>query len=217
MKLIKRYKEFTLRLIKPHVYIITGKNRFDIAIHFLRSQEWYECSNSKFRGKSFDLLDYIDWYSKERGNGAFTYPTDFIGFNLTDDIFDKVYKPDFYFNKYDKRMMEIYRDVREHNGEGRFTIMGVLEGDKETIDHELAHAYWYLYPSYRREMRKLIKELPEDIKLNVETALAKSMYSANVFPDETQAYISTGLGDDMEVPDKIIEQFKEVFNKYNNI
>lgn len=216
MKIVKKYKEFILKQIKSNIYILTSKNRFDIAMHFLRLQESYENSNPKFRRKTFDLLEFIEDYAKNYGKGSFSYAVDFAGFNLTDDVFRAVYKADFALNKYDKRMMEVYHEIQKHNGEGKFTIMGILDGDKDTFRHELAHAYWYLKPSYKREMKKLLKELSMSTKNSIESTLAKHMYRSSVFPDETQAYMSTGLIEGMNASDEEQLKFVEVFNKYNN-
>ena len=216
MKIIKKYKEFVLKEINPHIYILISKNRFDLAMHFLRLQETYENANPKFRKKTFDLLEFIEDYAKNHGKDSFSYAIDFAGFNLTDDIFKAVYTLDFNMNRYDKRMMEVYHEIQKHNGESKFTLMGILDNDKDTLKHELAHAYWYLYPSYKRKMQKNLKELNSDVKSNIESVLASYMYRPRTYADEIQAYMSTGLIEGMEASDEEQLKFVEVFNKYNN-
>lgn len=60
-----------------HVQI---KDKYDLAMTFLRAQEWYE--SPKFHHKLFTLEEYMRWYSKAYGKGAFTYPKDWSGFNV---------------------------------------------------------------------------------------------------------------------------------------
>lgn len=94
--------------IIPHVYQLHFDSAYDLAMHFVRMQEYYE--SPKFRKQIFTLVEYMAWYSKEHGKGAFTYPKDWTGFNVPSDVAREVYKsscaiPD--FNQYDERMSRI--------------------------------------------------------------------------------------------------------------
>jgi len=59
-------KEQIAKMI-PHLVEIQKKIQFDdeydLALHFLRAQEFYESPNEKFRGQPFNIWDYIKWHS----------------------------------------------------------------------------------------------------------------------------------------------------------
>lgn len=79
MKLIPMGKKGTRMRGVIHVVI---PDSWDLAMTFLRMQEWYESPNPKFARKHFTLEEYMRWYQKAYGNGAFTYPKDWTGFNV---------------------------------------------------------------------------------------------------------------------------------------
>ena len=47
------------------VYLVQFEESYDLAMTFLRYQEFYECANEDIRGKQFTLLQFMDWYVKE--------------------------------------------------------------------------------------------------------------------------------------------------------
>lgn len=59
---------------------VTVKDSWDLAMTFLRMQEWYE--SPKFHHKHFTLEAYMRWYQKAYGKGTFSYPKDWTGFNV---------------------------------------------------------------------------------------------------------------------------------------
>ena len=66
-----------------NVYQIIVSDSYDRAMLFLRPQEYMECPNPKFRGKSFNIWDYMKWYSIKFNKGkGFTYGIDWDGFNF---------------------------------------------------------------------------------------------------------------------------------------
>ncbi len=58
-KKISIYDEPKLDVIKifPRVYHVTCDSRFDLAMTFLRSQEFYESDNPDVRGKEFSIIE----------------------------------------------------------------------------------------------------------------------------------------------------------------
>ena len=58
------------------------------------------------------------------------------------------------------------------------------------IEHEVAHALYYLSPDYKRKVNALIKNLPKKIYNEAERKLVKMGYGKNVIKDEIQAYFS---------------------------
>lgn len=69
-----------LQKITDKIYHLHFDKQYDLAMHFLRYQEYYECPNDRFYKNSFTLAEFMHWYAKEYG--SFSYPEDWGGFNL---------------------------------------------------------------------------------------------------------------------------------------
>ena len=79
-------KAFKIKEIKPNIFLFEFKHNYDMCMHFLRYQEYYESSSPKYRGKAFEIFDFMRWYSLKYGKGAFTYVDDWDGFNIPSHI-----------------------------------------------------------------------------------------------------------------------------------
>jgi len=66
-----------------------------------------------------------------------------------------------------------------------------------TIQHEIAHALFYINPGYKKEMSLLVIEMERKIFDKIEDLLYNMGYDKSVIVDEIQAYMSTGLNPDM--------------------
>jgi len=222
---------FEIIQIKPNIFLFKFKDYYDMAMHFLRYQEYYESASPQFRGKQFEIFDFMRWYSKKYGKDAFTYPKDWGGFNIPSsvimDVHALVIKD---FNKYDASMFggwdycaQIIKDtspvgtwVGKHP---KFYIIGSVDSGS-TLKHEVAHGFFYTIPEYKKEMTALVKALPLDIRKLVNKTLSKMGYTPKVFIDETQAYMATGLYTESnpKFEDKLKKArkpFIKLFNKYN--
>lgn len=193
-------------------------------MYFLRYQEYYESASPQFRGKSFEILDFMRWYSHKYGKGAFTYPIDWAGFNfpghIIKDVWDKGITDR---NLYDYEMREVYRTCQKQAGD-KFYIIGVVRGNG-ALDHEIAHGLYYLNPEYKKEMQKLVRSLNIDLRKHFCQFLKKIGYTPKVYDDETQANLATTP--DMSqatktFPIKVAKDlgkaqkpFKDIFKKYN--
>lgn len=185
-------------------------------MHFLRFQEYYESASPQFRGKQFEIFDFMKWYSKKYGGGVFTYPMDWGGFNIPCEVILDVFPeiPD--LNKYDKAMWEGYQQCQELAGskEARFYIIGAI-GKGETLKHEIAHGFFYTTPEYKKEMTKLVQALDPELRKQANSVLSKMGYTSKVYVDEIQAYMSTGLLDEFDPKlKKLRKPFIEVYRKY---
>lgn len=200
-------KKETCRLenIYPGLYFLRFKDNYDMCMTFLRYQEKYESPNPKFRNKYFLILDFMEWYAKEKG-GIFSYTKDWSGFNLPDKVFEKNwYKniPD--KNKYDELMFKIYKDITKDVKCNKFYLIAAI--DEGSIEHEIAHGFYYLNSKYKRQMNCLINELPKLFVQDTNKWLKSVGYATKVFKDETQAYLSANWDD------KVSSKFKDVFKK----
>jgi len=186
---------FIIKEVRPRIFLFEFSNHYDMCMHFLRYQEFYESPSPKFRGKSFRILDFMKWYTFKYGNGSFTYPNDWNGFNIPGDTINKVCQlglPD--QNPYDKEMLLAWNKCNSKANGEPFYIIGVVRGNK-ALNHEIAHGLFYLNKEYKKETVRLVKELPTSIRKTINDGLKKLGYTPKVYVDETQAYMSTGLSE----------------------
>lgn len=211
-------KAFKIKEVKPRIFLFEFRNHYDMCMHFLRYQEFYESASPKYRGKSFDIFDFMKWYSLKYGKGAFTYPIDWNGFNIPGNIIKKVW--DLHIDSktiYDYEMLMAWRECNEKANGEPFYIIGVVRGSK-ALKHEIAHGMFFLNSEYKKEMTKLVKSLPSDIRKVINVGLKKLGYTPKVYTDETQAYMSTGLTGAFGDVDQWREErkaFTACFKKYS--
>lgn len=182
-----------------------------MAMHFLRYQEYYECSSPKFQNKSFNLFDFMEWYAQKYGNGSFTYPKDWSGFNIPGKVIEEVIDksiPD--INRYDRVMDIAYGKCKKKNGSSTFYIIGALSKGA-TLNHEIAHGLYYLNHEYKKQMNNLISLLPKDITSDMIEWFKSVGYPKKVWKDEMQAYLSTGLPGKLKHLEEYCKSFVATF------
>jgi len=218
--------KYTLKEIKPNIFHLQFQDRYDLCMYFLRYQEFYESPSPKFRNKSFSILSFMRWYSKKYGKGSFTYPNDWAGFNIPANVIEKVHNltiPD--RNLYDYEMLNVYKHCKKSSKD--FYLIGSIKKDEDVLNHEVAHGFFYTNKTYKSIMTKLTKSIPKDIRQSINSWLSLKGYTAKVFIDETQAYLSTGMVflDDIlfklsksnkKKLQTISSAFIKVFKQYNN-
>ncbi len=215
--------KYKLKQIMPTIFVAEFENRYDLAMTFLRYQEFYESHNPKFKGKQFILLDYMEWYSKENDN-VFTYPNDWSGFNIPSRIIYEVQSNAtgqgsiLDRNKYDELMTDISNDCILENkvtlARRNFYLIGILKGDTNTMKHEIAHGLYSTRSLYSDTMNDLYLKLPSKCRKLLETNFKQMGYHKSVWKDEAQAYLSTStdyLGKSERKP------FVEAFEKFTTI
>jgi len=191
-------------IILPHIYVLTFDTQYELCMSFVRIQEFYESASPKFRGKYFDLEDYMEYWATEFGHGSFDYPARWNGFNLSSKVIEK-WEETFCgkFREWEAKILKEIADLRvfeycESNDEAypeKYYVIGVHKQQSElkqnmVIEHEVAHALYYLSPDYKRKVNALIKNLPKKIYNEAERKLVKMGYGKNVIKDEIQAYFS---------------------------
>lgn len=227
-----------LQKLYPRLYLLKfdPKDRYDMCMTFCRFQEKYESPNPRFRGKDFELVDFMEWYSKER-DGYFSYANDWAGFNMPNTLF-----PNGWFhnikdkNKYDYLMLHAYyaiwHDIKYGNdsffntgvptdfgpnGDNpKYYLIGAT--DDWSISHEMAHGFYYLIPKYKKQMNALTNKLPKKFREKVYSWLEYIGYTPTFFKDEMQAYMSTGFPESADIePGKWCKPFEKVFESiYKN-
>lgn len=195
-------RPFEIKEVKPRIFLFEFTDNYDMCMFFLRYQEFYESPSHKYRGKSFEIFDFMRWYSKKFGKGSFTYPNDWDGFNIPGTIIWKMWNEHFIPDKniYDYEMYQAWKECNSKLNLGvglpinQFYIIGAKKGSS-ALSHEIAHGLFYLYPEYRKEMTKLFRALKPDIQKALKVGLKKLGYTTKVYVDEAQAYMSTGLNE----------------------
>lgn len=171
----------SIELIKPKVYRVKASSREELALTFLRFQEYYE--SPKFKSKIFTLGQFRDWYIKQ--NGSFSYPQDWTGFNIPSwvlepfkqGLFDPLTKQELVFlNKF-------------KNKKGNFYIIGSND-NSETLRHELSHALFFTNTAYRSRVVEILSKFKKQTR-SLELYLKKIGYHRSVIEDEVNAYITT--------------------------
>jgi hypothetical protein len=181
---------YIIKEVKPKVYAVIVPDDYHRAMLFMRVQEYYESPNSNFRGKSFDIWDYIEWYSRGHKD-AFTYAFDWGGFNIPLEIAYRCYDTlkDAY-TPYDELMESIIFKIYEMNGDdanGYIIGAGDLEG--ETFIHEVCHGLYHTNASYKKLADEITEIIPTSMYKNMMENLMNSGYTIEVIDDEIQAYM----------------------------
>ena len=215
--------KFKLGEILPQIYHLSFGSGYDLAMHFIRAQEYYE--SPKYWRKIFTLVDYMEWYAKEKGKGAFTYPADWSGFNVPSSVLLDLYGkpgviPD--FNRYDDFMRVIVeRLIKDCDGKD-FYLIGTSgeghqgDGDEEgVLMHEIAHGLYFVDQDYQNEMRDCLTRMPARERMDAKAALKNMGYHNSTVDDEIHAYASTGLCTALEgiLSEKTCEPFIETFSR----
>lgn len=208
--------KYTITEIRPKIFFVNFKDSYDMCMTFLRYQEFYESPSPKFRNKIFTIFDYMKWYSKKYGNGAFTYPKDWSGFNIPGKIPNQVFEYITDWNNYDNNMRDVFEFCKSKypSSTNDFYIIGAV-GKNGALTHEISHGFFSSNKNYKKEMLKLVSKLPKEIYKNFCAKLSKMGYTSKVFKDEIQAYLSTGLFDELCFAKPYEEDFIKIFNKYN--
>lgn len=187
---------FKLEKIRDRLYSLTFENDYVLAMHFLRYQEYYESHNPKFKGNTFSMMDYMEWYSTHfKKTLEFTYPADWSGFNFPTKLIKEQKEkgmPD--FNRYDA-FMNCVHDMIVAGGDEDSYLIGSRIDCKATMDHEIAHGLYYLEPKYKTAMDTITSLMPSATKELIFDYLRKDGYCEQVLHDELQAYMATGWDD----------------------
>lgn len=213
--------KFKLKQVKPRIFLMEFTDQYDMCMTFLRYQESYESPNPKFRNKQFTLVDFMEWYAKQHG-GVFTYPLDWGGFNIPSSIIANFLGDALDHNKYDEIMEKVYdrclEKVQRKYNTDKFYIIGAKKGQAGILNHEISHGFFYTIPQYKKEMTALVKALKPSFIKSLCSTLKKLGYTHQVYIDECQAYMATGLTTQFKVKLKGEDKpFIELFNKYNKL
>lgn len=207
--------KYKIKFVKPNVFVLVVPDHYERAMLFWRVQEFYESSCPRFRSQKFSFWDYAHWYAK-KNEQCFSYPADFVGFNVPVIVAKRCYELNDLETPYDREMRAIVDSIFI-NGERQYIIGSeALKGD--TFDHEMAHALYYTNKEYKHEMDTITKSLSKSDFSRLKKNLSKLGYYKSVFKDEIQAYMSTELSDricrGVSNNKEIHKSYKKVFGRW---
>lgn len=208
--------KYRIKEIRPEIFAVFVKEKYERAMLFCRVQEFYESPGKSFRNCEFSMWDYFRWYSKK--SGCFSYPKDFSGFNLPLVVAKKCYELNECETPYDITMKRIVDDLFV-NGKRQYLI-GVEKADDSLFEHELAHGLYYTDMGYKVEMDEITGSLSKSVLARLKKNLKEIGYCSGVVKDEIQAYFSTEnepvIGKGVRGKRKMHKQYKAVFKKYGS-
>lgn len=147
----------------------------------IRFQEHYECP--KYRGKIFDLEEYMDWYADKFGN--FTYFTDVAGFNIPSEFLKKFYEGKFNpLTRKEKKILELFQNNKEP-----FYIIATHKKSSthnDDLTHEVSHGLYHLNKEYKKEVKRILKNVNLD---SIYEWLKERGYNKFSFLDEAHAIL----------------------------
>ena len=180
-----------------NLFLVTSSAQEDLAKLFIRPNSYLD--SKKFKGKIFTLEQFKKQYIKDKG--AFTYYSDYKGFNIPDSVVEVFLNGD--FNPLSKREKWLMEKIKSNKPSGKYYVIGYVnvKGEESTRHHEFAHALYYLSPKYKAEVNAIIERFWKDISpesLNkVEGFLTELQYDKSIWNDETNAYLLGDVGNDI--------------------
>lgn len=208
---------FNFYQLFPKIFLVEFHENYDLAMTFLRAQEFYESVNPDFQGKSFTMSQYMSWYAKtQSATKTFSYSEDWRGFNVPSKVLDDCYTINTERTPHDKLLIKIMQECNQKSDDQPYYLLGVRIGDLGTLDHEIAHGFYTTDPNYKEGIEKIIQDMNSKTKDNLLQGIHDMGYAPSVAYDELQAFMATGLSKKLKpfVQDDEPEPFVDFFKKY---
>lgn len=217
---------YELKNCLPGIFVVVVKDSYERAMLFLRCQEFYESPFPEFRGQNFDIFRYMDAYRKNNGKGVFSYPSDWMGYNIpghiAEDCINRVLdgNSSIFPTPYDYIMKSIIDHVKgQLENNSKWYLIGVNEDTGNIMNHEICHGLFYSNSEYKEKTQALVKSIPSPIFDSLKKIILSLGYVEDVIDDEIQAYLSTGLTQEMNsIPEihNCVEIFERNFSHYSS-
>jgi len=172
------------------LYHLEFPNLYLMNATLIRFQEYYE--SPKFKGKAFDLEDFMDWYADREGK--FDYFETIEGMNFPIQMMDDMGKTvDCPFERKEGLVWDYFEnDSIYEDGYIIATAKTSMMGAKA---HEIAHGMYYLIPAYRREITKAMNRtlIYKSAVKTLQKALSPNCYHRSMYKDECHAHLIDGI------------------------
>ena len=168
-----------------------------MAYTFLRVNEYSE--GNIFYRQIFETDLFVEKWCEKNNQEMFTYTKKWNGYNVPGKIYEewikKINKSSVLSDSENDLYMLLKKAV-DYDYIGNYYIYAVCENTNDTeyktvINHETAHALYFLYPKYRKKINSFIKELPDEFISLANNELIKRGYRREVLRDEIQAFLSS--------------------------
>ena len=204
-----------LRLERPPllgVYCVVATTQHTLASTFMRPQEYYESPYQNIRGHVFTTEEYEDTYAAH--TGAFTYYQDWSGFNIPAETVLSFFENFKLLTRKEQMLKHLLQPMFED--QHRSYLIGIIDGDTRTYDHELAHALYATNSDYRNEAQALLADVPN--RDGMEKYLLHMGYDITKIEDERQALLATSPAAHIEnrfgINESVSGKFKTLFRKH---
>lgn len=199
------------KIITDNIVLVSTYDNTPLSYYFLRFQEYYE--SPEFKDKIFTLGQLREWYSIKYG--AFTYYSDFVGFNIPSSVIDKfktgIFDP---LTEEENELLELFKYRTD-----KYYIIGAQDSSLDVIQHEICHGLYYKIPEYKKKVDVLINKAikaKDQLVLIFMEHLGEIGYHEDVFVDEINAYYATepeatyhGVSFNKNLRNKLKALFKE--------
>lgn len=196
----------------PRCLLLEYDNRRDLALSFCRVQEFYESDKPEVYGKTLTFAELTRVHMSSEG--VITYFNESDGFNFPGGVFRK-WLP-YTLSAQEREIVEVidlHLDIS-----APFYVIGVIQGDTDTIRHELAHALYYLDEGYKTRVAKVIGDIPPRAMGNLWRVMRELNYHDPVIVDEIQARLSTSSHNElMGIGVVICEEIKPIISRFRSI
>ena len=212
----------------PKIYVFEIPDLYELTMLFCKHQEFYESHFDDIRGKNFTLEYYMNKYRLNNKERVFTYPKDWIGFNIPSNSLENSLET-FYLNSnlndYDKILSSHLSSMLGKHVPPKYYVIGVKSiDDISTLNHELCHALYYTNEEFKKNSIELVEQIDTKNLKSICDTIISIGYSDNkdLLYDEINAYFSTGLNPRLEraiseeIAKELTLKFESNFNKFKN-
>lgn len=213
-----------IKRIEPYIYCVAIEDSYDRAMLFSRYQEFYESPIKGIRNKYFTLEGLMKRYRDHYQKQAFTYPEDWAGYNIPSNALYSAMERfgNTRLTEYDDIMKQIVRfceqDIKKYHKSinkqtAKFYLLGSDNFESDLMAHEMAHALYYTCIEYKRNCQELISIMKPNDYEKMRSLLVKMGYLDKkiIIDDEIQAFLSTGLFDELDL--KRFKKYEKRFIK----
>lgn len=209
----------TVCKLTDDIILYHSMGQFEVSMAFMRLTEFYEGEAKHIKGKVFPSVEALmEAYAKHGSmDKTYTFFTDWSGFNVPGHVVKQFFKKHKRLNKYEKIIKDSLKDKLKSSK--KFYIIGSKSTRQDVIDHEVAHGLYLTDDKYHKEVSKLLKKVPNGIKLKIKKWLIDVGYPANnpaIITDEIHAYLSTSsiqyLTKDMKLTGKELQYVVPLVN-----
>jgi hypothetical protein len=206
--------------------LFTFRTQKEITTTFFRMEEYYESPIKRLYQNKFNVFDFL--IESMNDEGHIDYFSKWIGFNIPGHSIKEW--SELHCPNYTPKEMEVLNHITSKVDVSQpFYVIAAKEGKTDVMDHEIAHALYYLDKSYKARMSGLVLHFKQKFPVQykkVQTWLKNMGYNKSVFTDESQAYMSTSdkkeimakfgiTSTEYKKMERIVLEFRDVLYEYN--